>query len=247
MFQDFLKPLYKDLQKIVTDTLFPVSCFSCEKEGSFLCTKCQDKLEPVEFQICIICKKPSLGGITHPKCFSPHSPDQLISVYNYHNKLVEDLVIKGKYYFIKDIFTLLGKLMAQKIKTDFPNLLNTQHLALSPVPLNKWRLRWRGFNQSELTSEAIAQELNLPIINALIRNKITRTQKDLKKEDRLKNMESAFTLSPLSLEGEGLRVRGKSFILIDDVTTTGSTLLEASKVLKRNGAEKVICLTVARD
>jgi competence protein ComFC len=244
MIQDFFKALFQDLHKLIIDTLFPIICLSCNKEGEFLCEECIKKLEPVEYQICIVCKKPSLGGLTHPKCISPHSPDQLISFYNYHDDIVEKLIIRGKYYFIPGIFELLGKLIANKLKNDFPNLLSPQPLALSPIPLNKWRHRWRGFNQSEIICQALSKKFNFPIVNALIRKKITRTQKDLKKEDRIKNMESAFALSPLfSKEG----VRGSSFLLIDDVTTTGSTLIEAVKVLKRNGAAKVICLTIARD
>lgn len=243
MIQSFLIPLYHDIRKIVIDTLFPITCLSCNKESEFLCEQCSDKLTLVEYQICIICKKPSLGGITHPKCFSPQCPDQLISFFNYHDELVEKLIIRGKYYFIPSIFELLGKLITNRLKNDFPNLLSPQPLALSPIPLNKWRLRWRGFNQSEIISEALSKELNLPIYNVLIRTKITRTQKDLKKEDRLKNMESAFTLP----KNHKPHVLNHTFILIDDVTTTGSTLLEATKVLKRNGANKVICLTIARD
>jgi competence protein ComFC len=91
----------------------------------------------------------------------------------------------------------------------------------------------------------ISRELDLPILDVLIRKKMTKTQKDLKKEQRIKNVANAFAFKSPLFEKEG--VRGSSFILVDDVTTTGSTLLEAAKVLKRNGAEKVICLTVARD
>lgn len=244
MIQYFLKPLFKDIKTFIVDTLFPITCLSCFKEGKFLCNDCAKKLQPIEHQICIVCKKTSLFGLTHPKCASPHSPDQLISFYNYHDDLVEKLIIRGKYYFIPGIFELFGHLIANKIKSDFPNLLTASRFSLTAIPLNKWRERWRGFNQSEIICKTLSTDLNLPVVNALIRKKITRTQKDLKKEDRIKNIESAFSLSPIY---KSFNIQSSNFILVDDVTTTGSTLLEATKVLKRNGAHKVICLTLARD
>jgi glutaredoxin-like YruB-family protein len=126
-----------------------------------------------------------------------------------------------------------------------------------------------GFNQAEILCQTIGKELNLPVIDLLKRHKLTKVQKDIKKkEQRAKNMEGAFAMrsSPLLFK-EGCRPQGdgvvgddeqltdkipfdihnRSFILVDDVVTTGSTLLEAVKVLKRNGAAKVYCLTVARD
>ena len=75
----------------------------------------------------------------------------------------------------------------------------------------------------------------------LIRSKWTKTQKDLKKEARKENIEGVFKLK------DGSNIENQNFILVDDVTTTGFTLLEATKILKRNGAKSVWCLTVARD
>ncbi|MEK7097282.1 MAG: phosphoribosyltransferase family protein, partial [Patescibacteria group bacterium] len=108
------------------------------------------------------------------------------------------------------------------------------------------------FNQAEVLCQAIANNLNL--LNdgvstfakatadyPLVRCKSTAVQKDLKKEARQKNIADAFKLAP------GTDVHNKNIILVDDVATTGATLLEAAKILKRNGAAKVFCLTVARD
>jgi len=104
----------------------------------------------------------------------------------------------------------------------------------------------------------LSENLNLPCTSVLVRSKVTKTQKDLRKEQRIKNVSDAFAVntklpSPIHGEGSGERlnvkdlIRGKNIILVDDVTTTGATLMEAAKVLKRNGAAKVICLTIARD
>lgn len=265
MYHDLLKPFLSDIKTLVLDTLFPIRCLACETEGpKFICDDCAAALAPLPHQFCISCQKPSIGGLTHPKCLTPHAADALISVFDYHDEKVANILIKGKYSFLPAVYQELGKLMAEKLITDHPHLLNQKskilNLKLAPIPLHKWRQRWRGFNQSEILAQSLAQNLGafctsvpfgklmvVSVVEPLVRCKFTRTQKNLKKTERIKNLESAFALSSSSpLEGEG-RVRGNNFLLIDDVTTTGSTLLEAAKVLKRNGAEKVYCLTVARD
>lgn len=252
MLQSFLKPLYHDLKTLVFDTLFPIYCLACEKENKkFICDDCQGKLAPLSHQFCIVCQKMSLGGLTHPKCLSPHTADGLVSIFDYHDPRVADILIKGKYSFLPDVYKLLGAMVANAVKTNFPHL-NATTYTLTAIPLHKWRQRWRGFNQSAVLAEATAQNLGFAATNVsssakatadslLVRCKFTRTQKNLKKDERIKNLETAFALKPSA------DVHNQSLILIDDVTTTGSTLLEAAKVLKRNGAKKVFCLTVARD
>lgn len=145
-----------------------------------------------------------------------------------------------------EAYQILGGMLANKLTSD-SQFLNLKSYILNPIlvptPLNKWRLRWRGFNQSKILCEAIAKETNLPVIDALIRKKHTKTQKDLKREARLKNVRDAFEVP----ENHKSSILNHICLLVDDVTTTGATLQEAAKILKRAGAAKVICLTVARD
>ncbi len=245
MFRSFLKPLFRDASTFVMDLLFPIRCLICETEGpNFICTDCRPLLSKVDFQICIVCKKPSLGGLTHPHCQSPHMADGLVSVYDYHDPRVSDILIKGKYSFLPEVYKQLAEMIANVIKKDFPFLLTPNTHNLIPVPLHWMRQNWRGFNQSKVLAESVANVMGLQALDALRRKKITKTQKNLKREERIKNVESAFSILPHFPKAN---LKGASFILVDDVTTTGSTLLEAAKVLKRNGAQKVFCLTVARD
>ncbi len=251
MYQSFIKPFSADIKKFILDTLFPVTCLSCGKEGvlaqnraegsgaGLICDVCQSTLMPLESQMCIVCKKPSPAGLTHPLCLSPRSADGLISFFNYHDEKVSKILINGKYSFLPNAYRILGRLLAKKIQAHYEML--AVGCLLVPVPLHKWRLRWRGFNQSEILCQTLAHELNLPNANVLVRCKSTKVQKDLKKEQRLKNVEGSFQLSVSA------KINGQNIILVDDFTTTGSTLQEAARVLKRNGAAKVICLTVARD
>lgn len=241
MLKTFIKPFYEDAKTFVLDTLFPITCITCQTEGSLICVVCKLKLSKVENQNCIACKKPTPFGLTHQHCLTPHGAEGLISFYNYKDEKVAKIIITGKYYFIPKTFEILGKIISEKIKKDFPNILENKNLILSAVPLHSSRKRWRGFNQAEVLCQAISTELNIPFMETLLRHKITRTQKDLKKEQRVQNVSQAFKFKPKA------EILNKTVLLVDDVTTTGATLLEAAKVLKRNYAKKVYCLTVARD
>ncbi len=246
MYQTLIKPLAKDVYHFILDTLFPIYCLVCEKEDKgFICDECINKLTKLQHQHCIICKKPSIGGLTHPACKTLHSPEGLISIFDYHDKTVADILIKGKYKFLPKIYEILAELVVQNLLTDFPDILNFKSKILNPLlvplPLHKSRLRWRGFNQSRVLVQSIGNLLSLPYNIVLVRCKSTKTQKDLKREERIKNVSAAFKLN------DNANIKDKNIILIDDVVTTGSTLLEACKVLKRNGAKDVWCLTVARD
>lgn len=248
LYSNFLKPLFTDIKTFLLDTFFPKTCLSCEAEGSFLCAPCQNSLKLLEQQHCIVCQKQTPFGLTHTGCQTPYGADALISFYDYHDDNVAKILIKGKYSFLPEVYQILGNQIAKKLLADFPHLLEASSYKLKPIlipiPLNKWRQRWRGFNQAKILCEAMSKELELDVVDALIRKKITKTQKDLKREARLKNVRDAFKVS---VPDKSYILHHKSYILVDDVTTTGATLQEAARTLKKSGAAKVICLTVARD
>ncbi len=248
-YQYFLKPLYEDVRAFILDTLMPITCLACGKEGSFICSTCLKSFKKLDHQICIACKKPAPFGVTHPSCKAPYGADGLISFYDYHDKRVSTAIIKGKYSFIPGVFEIFGQQIAPSLATNYQPLL--AHFSLVPIPLYPQRRRWRGFNQAEVICQSLAKSTYLPVVTALVRTKRTKTQKDLKRQQRIENVDGAFSLNPSrptpNQTNAVYLVKGKNFILVDDVTTTGSTLLEAVKVLKRNGAAQVWCLTIARD
>lgn len=104
-----------------------------------------------------------------------------------------------------------------------------------PVPLHKSKKRRRGYNQSELLAQKISERNNIPYDPALLlRVKETGTQTKLTHEQRKKNVKGAFWASP--------HVKGLHILLIDDVITTGSTLSECARALKKAGAGSVFAL-----
>ncbi len=104
-----------------------------------------------------------------------------------------------------------------------------------PVPLHRRKLKERGFNQAEILAKFIAPYLNLPLVKgSLIRVRFTGSQTHLKRKERLTNVKGAFKIKKRGV------LKGKKILLVDDVYTTGITLNEASKEIKRAKAEVYI-------
>ena len=112
-----------------------------------------------------------------------------------------------------------------------------------PVPLHRWRLLRRRYNQAALMGRAIAKATDgCFLADGLLRTRATQTQGHLNATARRKNVKSAFRVHPKRQE----RIKGKRVLLIDDVYTTGSTVRECAKVLIAAGAAEVSVLTLAR-
>ena len=111
-----------------------------------------------------------------------------------------------------------------------------------PVPLHRYRLIKRRFNQAELITRELAQ--HYPALtyhpDGLHRVKATQSQGHKKPQERAKNVRKAFTTNP------SCNFEGKTITIIDDVYTTGATLNECAKTLYKSGAKEVHCLTLAK-
>ena len=115
--------------------------------------------------------------------------------------------------------------------------------ALLPVPLHRWRLFRRRYNQSALLAFGAARAALLPVLaDALQRTRNTPTQGTRTRTGRFDNVRGAFRVRP----GREQRIRGKRLILVDDVMTTGATVDACAHVLLRAGAVHVDVLTLAR-
>lgn len=162
--------------------------------------------------------------------------DGLLCVGRYSGSLKETLR-RFKFSNKSSYYRALGKLLALKIQ-------NTKQLdsfdVIVPVPLHKSRQKHRGYNQAELMAEQIAKTLKIPCEkNLLIKSVATNSQSMLKRTERLLNLEDAFMAV-----NDGL-IAHKNILLIDDIVTTGSTVNQCCKALKRAGAEKVIAGVIA--
>ena len=107
-----------------------------------------------------------------------------------------------------------------------------------PVPMSESSRRQRGYNQSVLIAEVVGTVIGRPVRCSVRKIRETREQKTLNREERKINLKDAFQVTE--------DISGKKLLLIDDITTTGSTLSEIALLLRKNGAEDVICSAVMK-
>ena len=219
------------------DLIFPKRCVSCGAFGKYICNNCFSKIEFLEKPICPICQRQAVGGETHPKCAGRFRLDGLVVACGYKGP-IKFAIKKVKYKWIYDVEKVLVHLLASQIwKFDLP-----QNSILVPIPLSKNRKNWRGFNQAEILAKTLSQKFGVEYSESLIRTIETKTQVGLTKEERKENVKDAFAFRKAQ---DKIRIRDKNFILVDDVYTSGATMMEAAKVLKRAGAKNVWAMAVA--
>ena len=144
---------------------------------------------------------------------------------------VRTIIHNLKYLNKTHLAVNLGSSIGKIIKED-KNIRNWD--LLIPIPLHRVKQRSRGFNQSELIVDAIAEVTSIEKDNSmLIRHRYTKNQAALPMRERAANVKGAFRVI------NKMKIKGKKIILVDDVITTGSTMLECIKVLKEAGAKDV--------
>jgi len=112
-----------------------------------------------------------------------------------------------------------------------------------PVPLHRFRLWHRRYNQSALLAQALARETGLPYRpDILFRRRRTRSQGGLGRAERARNVRAAFRVDAAARTW----VAGRRIVLVDDVLTTGATAEECARTLKAAGASQVVVITLAR-
>lgn len=151
------------------------------------------------------------------------------------------------------VSSLLYSFLSSDMVNAFPSLneihVKDEHLfpdvrtldGITFVPMDAQRKRQRGFNQSELLACELSKKFSLPLVHGLRKEKSTKAQVKLSGKERWENVRGAFFMD----ESEKARFKGKSFLLVDDVLTTGATASECSKVLRKCGAKKIFVATLA--
>lgn len=208
----------------ILDILFPEECVGCKKIGTLICTQC----------------------LSHIPLSQNTEYSFINAIFSYKNPLIRELVWRLKYRNAKRIAHSFGERLYEGILGEIAERLSTSRaetFLLVPIPLHKKRERERGYNQSELLCRAILHHDVGKIFHiettALIRTHNTKPQAQREERNaRFENLRGAFT-------ADRTIVKGKNIILIDDVTTTGATFLEAQKILLKAGARTVTAWAVA--
>ncbi len=222
--------------RFAVDFFMPVVCVHCEREGSLLCEECSGSLNPPSRALCQKCAEPvsKKGNLCGECVVLPPPLDRLEPLYRYEGP-ARSAVHALKYRDIRGLAPHLGELMAN---TRF--LQQARIDCVLPVPMHEKKLRKRGYNQATLLASHLAEKIGIPTIeDGLTKLRETPSQVELSRKDRLRSVRGAFEAN--------YDFSGAHVLLVDDVATTGSTLMNCAAALKRANARRVSALTFAKE
>lgn len=240
MIKDKIKKFFSVFKKL----LFPeYSCYICglelENPDEHICERCKNNLVRTDGNICLVCGEP----IPEPNkycdiCSEESRPFDLARTCFIYNDYSAKLVMGLKYQSNKYMIKYMAKELAVKL-LDFGVLPDI----IVPVPITQSRLKQRGFNQSELLANAVNELCGnkMEIMPGLVKRiKERPPQASLNRKERLVNLIDAFEVD------KTLNISGKIVMILDDVYTTGTTVSEIAKVLRKRNPEGIFVLTFAK-
>ena len=248
------------IKQFLLDLIFPRFCVGCKKElnlktASFICEACLNNIALNSGIECHVCGLRNENGVCRG-CRKKTFLSGLFAAGKYQDPILREAIHQFKYQSAESLKKPLAELLIKYLKKEnlveklqlLETRFSTFPIVLVPIPLS-WRKKLsRGFNQSELLAVEISKYLNLPIVNLLKRQKFTAPQARITDwKQRKENISGAFELTTNNkqLTTHNLRWYNK-VILVDDVSTSGSTLEEAARVLKEAGAKEIYGLVVAK-
>jgi competence protein ComFC len=234
-----------ELFEAAASLLYPPVCALCSgniRAGEYLCDPCEAKAMRIVAPFCQQCSEPFDGAITDAfTCANcGHRTiyfDAAVAAYRGRG-VVRQIIHEFKYGRQVHLRHLVARWLFAAL--DDERLLGRQFDVIVPVPLHPARKRERGFNQAGLLAELLSARISIRCKSILERIRYTTTQTAFDRAERMENLHNAFRLR------KNVDVRGLRVLLIDDVLTTGSTLSECARVLKRGGATSVHAAMAAR-
>jgi len=235
--------MWKKIQNFVLNLLYPQFCFNCGQEAtSYLCEDCKSTLEILQSHQKYSSQKGEENKFSSSPFAVARDLKDLYFALPYQNLLIKNLIQKFKYQpFVRELAIPLTSLiithfqLIEKSPTEFFDFI------LIPVPLEKRKLKWRGFNQAEEIGKELSKFLKISLLNnVLAKIKETPSQVELSDEERKENIKGVFLVKDEEL------IKNRKILLIDDIYTTGATMEECARVLKTAGAKEIIGIVVAR-
>jgi ComF family protein len=234
-----------ELLEAAVSLLYPPFCTVCGESvraGDYVCRKCESKAIRITAPFCEKCSEPFEGSITSTfTCANcAHRTlhfDAAVAAYRGRG-IVRHVVHEFKYARQIHLRHLVARWLHDALQDE--RVRDQNFDVIVPVPLHAARQRERGFNQARLLAEILSTKTSIPAKPLLERIRYTTTQTALDRAERIENLHNAFRLRKKA------NVRALRVLLVDDVLTTGATLSECARVLKRAGAASVYAATVAR-
>lgn len=235
-----------NLWNFAIKSIFPPKCVRCNDivtSDATLCLTCWNNIEFIEEPSCKQCGIPFKFDIKNSsiciKCngntFCFDSASSIFKYDKFSKKIIHNLKYGDKTYLSNYLATWVKK----KIFTRSTHKYNW----IVSVPMHRKQLNNRLYNQSTLLAKSLSKKLNVPFLNnALIKTKYTHAQTSMNKYNRRTNIKDSFAFNDIYKT----LIKNSSIILIDDVYTTGATLNECSKILKKHHCSQIKVVTIAR-
>jgi ComF family protein len=233
------------LQRLLADLILPPSCPGCRsaiQDAHALCARCWSEIRFIEPPLCPVYGTPftyEMGeGIVSAAALADPAPFRRARSAAVYGDVARRLVHQLKYHDRPDLARAMAVSMRRAGRTLLPDCA-----LIVPVPLYRWRLWQRRFNQSAMLGACLSELSGVPLDPlVLVRVKPTRQQVGLSAAQREENVRGAFRVP----EAMRLRIARRPLLLVDDVYTSGATAKAATRALLRAGAESVDVLTFAR-
>ncbi|MEE1043554.1 MAG: ComF family protein [Clostridia bacterium] len=232
------------LKDYLLNIIAPPRCMSCNTRmpldsNALFCFECSKQYKRNDQNTCSICGKP-ISENSDKTCRDCKSTKiyyvKNVSRYLYKGCIknaIQNMKFKNRMWIAYEF----GKVLCDTVKNEYGDIDFDMVLYVPMTPISK---RVRGFNQSAEIAQVISEKLNIPIYDKILYKKAgVKTQSGLNRKDRIENIKNAFIVRHSDL------LVDKTILLIDDVFTTGSTVNECARTLKKNGALAVYTATVA--
>lgn len=224
----FRSLIYKYLWNVI-DFVFPVTCVGCEKGGEYICISCRQKLIPHQ-EFCNICHKPSDDFVVHRMCRDKVYYEGIVILWEF-TSLVKKIIYKLKFFHRYNTVEFLAQKLWIWIQTNWVLAKvseKAESIYISYVPSHWWRRYWvKWYNQSELLAHRLSEISWISFLDIWSKIKNTKSQVKLSRRERLLNLVGVYRLwDSLTLSGS------ETIIIVDDISTTWSTINQLAKTIK---------------
>jgi len=220
----------------ILDIILPRSCVVCGHIGVNLCVECTNKIPHYFFAHCPYCLDPTKDGKTHVECFQNDGLDGLIILLPYSPE-VRTIIHAAKYKNVREVMRDLILLKGAKTLLSLVKKVVPKESVFVPIPLSKERHSKRGYNQATYIADIFSEIIGISVEEDVVtRVKDTKPQSAMKTEkEKQENVKDAFVAGQ----------KKENIILVDDIWTTGSSMFEVCRILKKNGTISVFGLVLA--
>ncbi|MBI2965779.1 MAG: ComF family protein [Chloroflexi bacterium] len=233
---DGLRVRVARLARSVAELAYPAKCVHCGSRGQILCQDCIGRCTRLGERVCRRCSEPLVTpSLCGPCAFRPLTVSTTVALFAFDGA-VRDAVHGLKYDDLRALAPLMGRLMASD-----PKVAALNFDTVVPVPLHPKRMQRRGYNQAHLLAKEITRSLEAPLDAKCLQRVVDTAPlaRTTSRADREAGVKEAFRAGP--------EAGGRHILLVDDVTTTGSTLRECASALLAAGAAEVNAVVFARE